>query len=261
MSPVQLVPSDSAATDGIRRSASMPSSRDDSTRPDPRAGSARGRRAAARRSPEGLAVGVGLARAEDLDGHARAAGRPAVAAPAGDRQVPDVVLQPPFAEDVVPESDALDQFTLGVAQPRDPARPAVRPSGSRAPWHCDSTLVQPPDGRQISGECRRLSPMPRVVDPEPEAPARVASGSRRPVEVLVGLRLARGSRGSTVSSCPTQSPSSMGTSASGPLQRRAARSRSPSPGPPARRGRPAGQPGRSSVSRRSGVMAHPSRDV
>ena len=58
-----------------------------------------------------LAVGIVVAGVEHLDGHRRAARRPARDCSAGDRQAPDVVLQLALTEDVVPESHMLDQFT------------------------------------------------------------------------------------------------------------------------------------------------------
>ena len=63
-------------------------------------------------------VGVEPARAEHLDRQSRPSGRPAVAAPACDRQPADVVLPGAFSKDVIPKADPLDQFTLRVAQPR-----------------------------------------------------------------------------------------------------------------------------------------------
>ena len=69
--------------------------------------------------PQCVAVGVVVARVEDLNGHRRAARRLPVAAPTGDRKLPDVVLQLPFSEYVVPKAHVLDQFTLGVAQVGD----------------------------------------------------------------------------------------------------------------------------------------------
>src|SRR5262245_33943516 len=55
-----------------------------------------------------LALRVQVARIEHLDRHRRAAGRPSVAAPAGDRQASDIVLQLPFSKDVVPKTHMLD---------------------------------------------------------------------------------------------------------------------------------------------------------
>ena len=96
--------------------------RERDTRPGPWGGSARAReQQCLGEIPKRFAVGVVLAGIEDSRRSSMSHASSAVAAPARDRQVPDVVLQLAFTEDVIPKSDLLDQFTLAVAQASDAA--------------------------------------------------------------------------------------------------------------------------------------------
>src|SRR5271165_7352451 len=66
--------------------------------------------------PQSIAVRVVLSRIENLHGHRGTTRGLSVAAPAGDRQLPDKVLQLALSENVIPESHLFNQFTSAVAQ-------------------------------------------------------------------------------------------------------------------------------------------------
>ena len=137
--------------------------------------------------PQPVAFGIVLAGVEDLDGHRRAAGRPPVAAPAGDRKAPHVVLQLSLPEDVVPEADVFDQFTSPIAQPGNRNRP-VRADRHREHARLRLDLVPSPGRKADLRRVPEVVAVQGIVDPEPKAQPGLLPAFVDPVQVLGRLR-------------------------------------------------------------------------
>src|SRR5437867_3754139 len=98
------------------------------------------------------------------------------------------MLDPPFSEDVVPEADALNQFTFGIRQAAD--RQLAGPLPFDAHRLALRLNLRPPSRGQANlGRMAEVQAVQRVVDPQLELPAGATGVVVGPAQVVSGLRL------------------------------------------------------------------------